>query len=744
MAISVEILASTEPSLRWPPAEGPHTREFIKRKALELGCKEADLDQVLLEAHRILGRCVPPEEPGTATGLVVGYVQSGKTLSFTTVTALARDNRFGLIILIAGTQTNLKDQSERRLRKDLGLDPDAPRPWTHLENPSIEKDLQALKTALVTWKSAKTPETRRRAVLITVLKQHKRLDSLVKLLVAAQKELGEVPALIIDDEGDQASLNTQTQRNRRTGESRVSANYRRVVELKDALPRHTFLQYTATPQANLLLSLADVLSPSFAELVTPGPGYVGGKTLFSRDSKYAISIPAADLQPNLAAAPQSLLRALRIFVLGACATAEASETGVRSMMVHPSQQTNPHQNYFRWVEGAISEWRQLAKEPPDSPVVKEFLEGFRPAYEELKTTAPELAAFEALAARMEYVLNAMRVREVNSSSPGANAPVKWGDADFWILVGGQKLDRGFTVEGLTVTYMPRPIGTGNADTLQQRARFFGYKKKYLGYCRVYLIPAVRELFAKYVEHEEFVRAELEKHRGKPLRDWKRDFILDTRLNPTRASVIGLDIDHFDVEGWNFPGAPFVGLSTVDSNIKAVDAFTSRLRREFDELRAASIDRFRDLRHDGIERNRLFDAVPLRLVIDELLSRLSYSDADDAVSYAGVLLALNDIVAQDPSATCSLFLIDNLVPQQRSLEGRRIKQPFSGKTPNTSDVSKIKYVGDRELLDENRVTVHLRTFSLLGSIKGDVKTNNVPWVGVHVPAALATGAVVERK
>lgn len=81
------------------------------------------------EAHRILGRCVSPTETDAeATGLVVGYVQSGKTLSFTTLTALARDNGYGVVILIAGTIDNLKSQSEDRLKQDLGIsdEPDSP------------------------------------------------------------------------------------------------------------------------------------------------------------------------------------------------------------------------------------------------------------------------------------------------------------------------------------------------------------------------------------------------------------------------------------------------------------------------------------------------------------------------------------------------------------------------------------------------------------------------------------------
>ena len=82
-----------------------------------------------------------------------------------------------------------------------------------------------------------------------------------------------------------------------------------------------------------------------------------------------------------------------------------------------------------------------------------------------------------------------------------------------ILVGGEVLNRGVTVEGLTVTYMPRGRGTGQADTIQQRARWFGYKADYLGYCRVYLSAAMRLVYRAYVDHEERLRGAATRPQG---------------------------------------------------------------------------------------------------------------------------------------------------------------------------------------------------------------------------------------
>ena len=98
--------------------------------------------------------------------------------------------------------------------------------------------------------------------------------------------------------------------------------------------------------------------------------------------------------------------------------------------------------------------------------------------------------------------------EVNASR-GKTPEIRWSDFYSHILVGGQAMDRGFTVEGLTVTYMPRPLATGQVDTTLQRGRFFGYKGSYLGFCRVWLDQANIDAFRAIIEHEEDVRRRLE-------------------------------------------------------------------------------------------------------------------------------------------------------------------------------------------------------------------------------------------
>ena len=118
--------------MQWHPQLGIEISTLLSNKLDGQPLAQA---RVAASSRAILGRGTPPRQPGSDTGLVVGYVQSGKTLSFTAVMALARDNGFQLIVVIAGSSTQLADQSQKRIRKDLRIDADHRRAWAPYHNP---------------------------------------------------------------------------------------------------------------------------------------------------------------------------------------------------------------------------------------------------------------------------------------------------------------------------------------------------------------------------------------------------------------------------------------------------------------------------------------------------------------------------------------------------------------------------------------------------------------------------------
>jgi len=269
----------------WNAAVGPEAMNLLGH----LGLPQQTAESLRNEAVSILSRGVPPIVPeGQETGLVVGYVQSGKTMSFTTVSALARDNGYPIVIVIAGTSVPLTEQSRRRLRADLRLEIRTDRQWRHFHNPRTDnQDHVRIATALADWRDADVPPEERCTVLITVMKHHGYLNHLTHTL--GQVDLTGIPVLIVDDEADQAGLNNLI------NEGEESTTYQRLCALKSAIPHHTFLQYTATPQGPLLINLIDVLSPNFAVTLTPGPDYTGGRDFFLNEASLIREIPPDDL-----------------------------------------------------------------------------------------------------------------------------------------------------------------------------------------------------------------------------------------------------------------------------------------------------------------------------------------------------------------------------------------------------------------------------------------------------------------
>ena len=513
------------------------------------------------------------------TGLVIGYIQSGKTLSFTAVSCLARDKKFSLIIITAGTSKILFQQTLNRLKKDLRIDSRTDRKWIIFENPKPStNEEQSIENTLRTWQDESIPFEEKKTILIVTMKHHRHIEYLSNLLDRMDSDLKKIQSLIIDDEADQAGLNTNA--NQDTEE--LSTTYKQLSTLRNTLPYHTYLQYTATPQALLLIELSDHLSPDFIELLTPGEEYVGGRELFSQ-SGIIIPIPHDEVPKRdepLLSPPSSLLKALRVFYVSVSIAYYRRETqGNRSMMVHPSRLTRDHSECLAWIISTREQWLGLLNESSDSQDQCELMRYFEEeGYSELRKTVDDLPKFSKIKSYLKRSIQETLIVELNASS-GVTPQVEWQSNYSHILVGGQALDRGYTVEGLTVTYMSRGLGVGNADTIQQRARFYGYKKDYLSYCRIFLEENALNAFEGYVEHEDSLRVSLEQHisAGRPLSDWRRVFFLDSNLRPTRRNVLTTDCQKgLYSNKWFWQKTPLVEDSIINCNRQIISDMIGNL------------------------------------------------------------------------------------------------------------------------------------------------------------------------
>ena len=711
---------------RWQPIVGTETYNFLEHIV-----PEDSRENVRDAAAAILAHCVSPkDDAGQETGLIVGYVQSGKTMSFETAASLARDNGFQMIIIIAGTSNPLLNQSTGRIRHDLRLDDaERARSWIHFQNPECENSVvQALRNVFEGWSDEETPDEYQRTVLVTVLKHHQRLGNLTRLLKAVG--MTGIPVLIIDDEADQASLNTEV------AQDDESTTYARLMTLREALPLHSYLQYTATPQAPLLISIVDSLSPNFVEVLTPGSAYVGGRDFFASNQNLVRTIPPGDVPTNanpLRELPESLLEAFRIFMVGvAVGLLQGGNRGNRSMLVHPSQRTAQHQEYYNWVSNIFEEWKRILVLPDIDPDKQELVEELHSAYGDLtETVGAELPLFDELTPKFRFAFRCTRLLEVNART-GRTPEIDWGSAYGWILVGGQAMDRGFTVEGLTVTYMPRGIGVGNADTVQQRARFFGYKRGYLGFCRVYLEQGTRYAFERYVDHEEDMRRQLEDIRdnGRTLNDWKRAFVLDTALRPCRANVIEFDYSSgMFSDQWVAPRVVIATNSVLDSNRQAVEEFLATTTFTAD---AGHPDRTDTQRHNVAADLLLYN------VMEKLLIPMRITSSQDSQRNTGLLLQLSRALENEPNETCTVYRMSPKTRRERGIYNNgEIAKLYQGENPvNPPSRRGTVYPGDQAIREDNIVSVQIHMLDLIRN--GTVEYKDVPVLAVWIPARLAIG------
>ncbi len=424
----------------------------IKDYLISDGIPEDGATKIIENAAKTLGYCPNPYvvDQCQKTGIVIGKVQSGKTSSFISLTALAFDNNYNLVVVLGGTKKPLVTQNRERIKEYF----DSTREVIVLDTVDYKSEITANKIQQFIKNGKK--------VIIVALKNSKQINH-VKDNVFKGTSFVEKPILIIDDEGDEASLNTLVKKGKK------SSTYSAIESLKALLKRHCFVSVTATPQANLLIDTLDVLSPDFGVLVDPGKGYCG-LDVFHSDDKYTITIPENESSLLDTGIPESFINALAMFFV-ACAIQKnrGMKPGEKmSMLIHPSQLKADHKYVFEKVSTIIDEWISFSNDKNDIGYadVQAIL---KKAYDEYsKTTVKHIPAFSLIEDDIIQAINMCGRHIVNGDSVSKSADDIY---DYNIYVGGTMLGRGLTLKGLTITYIIRTAkGVSAADTVQQRAR----------------------------------------------------------------------------------------------------------------------------------------------------------------------------------------------------------------------------------------------------------------------------------
>ncbi|TQF06337.1 endonuclease [Kitasatospora acidiphila] len=460
--------------------------------------------------YRIMSLLDHPRERSFSTrGLVVGYVQSGKTTNFTSVMAKAADRGYKLFIVLAGVHNGLRRQTQARLVQQL-VEPN-PTSWSQLTG--LDKDFTPQENpASYFGKSNKTH------VLCVVKKNATVLRKLERWLDQASEYLQDCPALIIDDEADQATVAT-------------SSINPLILKIMKSLPKCAYLGYTASPFANLLIdpSAQDLYPKDFIVNLPKPDRHFGTEVLFGRyalddedpeqvDDGYDMirSIPTedvpyvrpatkADVEDFEPVITDTLREAVEYFWLATAARrVRGSGNPHNTMLIHTSVNTVVHNSFERPLVHLRDRSEKALADPEFVARLRELWdhETARVAAEDFHETKVE---FDQLFPELAGVLKNCRIIMDNSSSDARldyeNGPV------VAIAVGGNTLSRGLTLEGLSVSYFVRSVSA--YDTLLQMGRWFGFRNGYADLPRIWMTDELSEWFRHIATVEAEMRRDID-------------------------------------------------------------------------------------------------------------------------------------------------------------------------------------------------------------------------------------------
>ncbi|WP_435581332.1 Z1 domain-containing protein [Amycolatopsis thermoflava] len=475
------------------------------------------IDPLDESSSKVIAYTLDPSQRSFSTkGLVVGYVQSGKTTNFTAVIAKAADVGYRLIVVLSGIHNGLRRQTQERLQKQLlERRQDA---WFPLTTP--ERDFQ-----VQTVNAQAYLQQRGTGTVICVVKKNQRVLAKLRRWLAQAARAGaleNVPVLVIDDEADQASVATP----------KINPEIRGILEL---FPRRTYIGYTATPFANVLIdpSSVDLYPETFIlNLPQPSEGYFGTEKVFGRDAVEGdaagadldgydmVRIVPEDtvdlLRPKgrgtesgfVPEITDELRRSVLYFWLATAVRRVRGDDGHSTMLIHTSMKTTVHEAYkeplYDLRKSVLNGVRQGADYVLDElrdiwlsetgRVKPEWFDNKPVSFDDL------LGHLPAVIERTRVILDNYRSRDRLDYS---------GEPVVAIAVGGNTLSRGLTLEGLVVSFFVRAAKT--YDTLLQMGRWFGFRGGYEDLPRIWMTDQLRSWFRHLATVEHEIRLDIERY-----------------------------------------------------------------------------------------------------------------------------------------------------------------------------------------------------------------------------------------
>lgn len=508
---------------------------------------------------KIIGQLENPKKNGhwDRRGMIVGHVQSGKTANFIGVVNKAADAGYKLIIVLAGMLESLRSQTQERIDEGFVGEDSSKKNSTkmnekligvgHINPDNIPFTMTDLHND---FKSSQNFQVRHyeNATVLVVKKNTSVLrrlrDWLQRNNADMHGNISELPLLMIDDEADHASINTNDE------DKDPTAINTRIREILKSFNRKCYLAYTATPFANIFVDpdsqdemLEDDLFPrDFIISLDPPNNYVGSERIFNSIEGNALDIvrnitDMEDILPlkhkinyQVPCLPDSLKEAVCANIVSkAIRILRGQNNKHHSMLVHLSRykdiQQQVHSLLLQYFQGLENNIRYNYKYSFDEALKNPYLKAIYDVW--FSDFSAQHSEWHQIQEKLLESVASMQVLLINGDSDDSLNYKDYKDGLNAIAVGGDRLARGLTLEGLSTSYFYR--STSMYDTLMQMGRWFGYRDGYSDLCRIYLTPMTENYFIHISEATEELREEFKEMMRADLTP--KDFGLKVRTHP---------------------------------------------------------------------------------------------------------------------------------------------------------------------------------------------------------------------
>lgn len=575
---------------------------------------------------------------GPVKGLVTGSVQSGKTANMAGLVSMAADNNWNFFIILSGSIDNLRKQTRDRFRKDLK--PSEAIQWQVLDFTSEDKHFSEEELLL----NPKGKKVFHKRYVTVCLKNRSRLERLIDWLYENRNMTQKLRIVVIDDEADQASINTaeitDEEEQERCAINQLIVNLVNGRKSDGSKPAVSFqamnyIAYTATPYANVLNERpGESLYPKdFICTLPESTEYFGAKVIFGNDEKecpglgIVRDIPPADvkeltrvhkaMQTTL---PETFKRAIAWY-LCACAIIRTRPHKTKkniSMLVHTSASLAPHfnvydaiQTWLKYNKADVLDWCRTTYAEERDAVTVDDLRNANPEYGFLDSVSGSFPGFDDIKPEIVSILNDVRnilldddkklqygtglhlcvdnCKANKEAEEGTTLRIVYPTSEqlatmekdpVFIVIGGNTLSRGLTIEGLICTYFSR--NSNQADTLMQMARWFGYRKGVELLQRIWMTSTVQKKFDALAKIDMDMKEEIERFMDRGIspaqfgpRIRNIPEIKSFRITSKKKSQQA-EYDDFDFSGDTYETTDFENGEMLEHNIDATASFLENI------------------------------------------------------------------------------------------------------------------------------------------------------------------------